>query len=464
MNEPGTKNYFFYIFFTLLLAVCIFFGLKNILPERLFPENQTQSPNIVIDSLALNAMNESEKQDSINLIGKKGNIVPDSLEELASTKNMEGHINIIDFYEKLYQLENSDTKKEKVRIAYFGDSMTDGDLIVQDIRRMFQQKYGGEGVGFVGITSLSATSRYSVGHKFSSGWKTYSFLRNINSKVMFGIDGQVSFAKRQNDCTLEYKANDLKNCQQLNIPTLFYGKSNNEVACIEITINKDSTKKINLNAEQLLNTVTLATNGISNIKLRFINSDSIPFYGINFDNKKGIHIDNFSMRGNSGLPLSLLNTQLMQSFDKALHYDLIILQYGANVLGYGTTDYGWYEKKMTAVVEHLHSCFPNADILIVSVADKASKQDMEMKTDKAVIPLINAQRKYAQNTNSAFINLFNLMGGEDSMVKWVEDAPSLANKDYTHFNAAGAKKIASLIYDEIDRGYAKYKKLKDLGK
>jgi hypothetical protein len=165
------------------------------------------------------------------------------------------------------------------------------------------------------------------------------------------------------------------------------------------------------------------------------------------------------MRGNSGLPLSILNPSLMNAFDKVLGYDLIVLQYGTNVLGYGTLNYSWYEKNMTTVVNNLHQCFPNADILIISTADKASKIEQEMKTDPAVVPLAKAQRNYARKTGSGYINLYELMGGNGSMVKWVDEY-HLANKDYTHFNASGSKKIAKLLYDEINKGYLKYKQHK----
>lgn len=52
------------------------------------------------------------------------------------------------------------------------------------------------------------------------------------------------------------------------------------------------------------------------------------------------------------------------------------------------------------------------------------------------------------------------MGGDGSMVKWTEEEPALANKDYTHFNFRGAKKVAKLIYDQIDQGYQEYKVLR----
>ena len=52
------------------------------------------------------------------------------------------------------------------------------------------------------------------------------------------------------------------------------------------------------------------------------------------------------------------------------------------------------------------------------------------------------------------------MGGDGSMVKWVEEEPAKANKDYTHFNHRGAKKIAELLYGQLNKGYEKYKILR----
>lgn len=460
MARPDTRNYFVYIFFTLLFSVSYFLFFKKVLPERLFPDTQIQGPNIAIDSLALVAMNADTIQ----------NATADSsymaLNDSASTRyefsldeNMEGHSYISSFYDKLYALENSKEKNQSIRIAYFGDSMTDADYIVQDMRRLFQQKYGGQGVGFVGITSQSAQSRYSVSHKYSKNWNTKSFLKKHIKGTLLGIDGQVSFAE-SGSVTIEYKANGWANCEQLNNPTLFFGKSTNDSAYVSIYLSKDSLSKINLAPTSLLNTAQLG-NTTKKLKLGFHHADSIPFYGVDFSSKQGVHVDNFSMRGNSGLPLSLLNVGLMNSFDEKLHYDLIILQYGANILSYGTTDYSWYEKQMSLVVMHLRKCFPHADIIIVSVADKASKVDMEMKTDKAVVPLMKAQKYCAERTGAGFINLYNLMGGENSMVKWVDEKPTLATKDYTHFNISGSKKIAGLIFTEIENGYENHKKRMD---
>jgi hypothetical protein len=75
-----------------------------------------------------------------------------------------------------------------------------------------------------------------------------------------------------------------------------------------------------------------------------------------------------------------------------------------------------------------------------------------------------AQKRYAVKSEAGLVNLYTLMGGDGSMVKWVENVPAKANKDYTHFNHRGAKEIAQLIYKQIDTGYTEYKRLRALAK
>jgi lysophospholipase L1-like esterase len=453
--DTSNNSYFGKAILFIVLSIVVFLLCKQWLPERLFPDNVITTENIVVDSLMLNAIS-----DTMDLEATKYSLGADSLqnsdidEDIDPSLKADGYQNLKRFYEKLYQLEQ--TKSGKVRIAYFGDSMNDGDYIVQDIRSEFQQNYGGHGVGYVAISSLSAASRGSISHQVSNkDWIIQSFIKIKKPIRPFGIDGQVFFT-RKSGAGVRYKAQSQAHSTLLYSPVLLFGCSNNKDASVTIRVDKDSVSTKNLHPAHKLNTLSLMSSDVKSLQVTFNNADSIPIYGFNFGDSTGVHVDNFSMRGNSGLPLSILSPALMNAFDRVLGYDLIILQYGANVLGYGSLNYNWYERNMITVVNNLHQCFPNADILIISTADKASKIEQEMKTDPAVLALAKAQKNYARKTGSGYINLYEAMGGNGSMVKWVDEL-RLANKDYTHFNASGSKKVAKLIYNQIDKGYQKYK-------
>ena len=48
------------------------------------------------------------------------------------------------FYRQMAQIKALD---RPVRIAYYGDSYIEGDILTGDLRELFQQTYGGSGVG-----------------------------------------------------------------------------------------------------------------------------------------------------------------------------------------------------------------------------------------------------------------------------------------------------------------------------
>lgn len=455
------KSYFIQSFLIVLLATLFFLGLKEILPKRIFSETPKDNANMVIDSLLLDALanekqliqNDTIQKDTLTIVKTeipKKEVIPTSSNEY-----------LTHFFDKLLSLETS--QEGKIRIGYYGDSMTDGDYIVQDLRRLFQEEFGGKGVGFVSITSESAASRGSIQHSYSRNWKTQSYVNTKNPDRPFGVNGHAFFVKDSiNPTWVEYKASYQKNVSQIFTPALFYGGSNNKDAYVEVFYNGDTTKVVKpLNTDRKLNALKLSDKNLKSIKMNFVNADSIAFYGINSDDKLGVHIDNFSSRGNSGLPLSLFEPSFINEFDKELGgYDLIVLHYGTNVLNYGNLNYSWYERAMTRVVNHLRNCFPDASFLIISTADKSTKYGMEMKTDSAVVPLANSQRRYAEATGSGFVNLYTLMGGDGAMIRWVEDEPALGNKDYTHFNTKGSQKIARFIFDELKKEYDRFKRNK----
>ncbi|WP_353160879.1 hypothetical protein [Myroides odoratus] len=451
-----------------ILASGFFLFFKANLPQKIFSEEKPKTANVVIDSLLLEAIEEEkiaekgEKTTATDADQEEGAVLVIQEEDLISNEgeaSFKGMVFLDYFFSRLYEVENQN--QGRARIAYYGDSMTDGDMIVQDLRKNYQDKYGGSGVGFIQITSESAQSRGSVTHKYSPNWKVQSYLNVKNPRKPFGIGGQVFFIKDTIKPTwVSYQAGNIRNMTTLNNPTLYYGRSANTQGSVEVIMQKDTLRK-SLQAVAALNKLKLTGGGsIKQLKLQFLHADSIPLYGIDVSSPTGVQVDNFSSRGNSGLPLSLFNVSVMQKFQKELDYSLIILHYGTNVLNYGSYNYSWYTKQMNKVVSHLRQCFPKASILVISTADKATKYNLTMETDSAVTPLMRAQRKYAMESKTGFFNLYEAMGGKGSMVQWVEESPAKANKDYTHFNFRGAQAVSALIFKQLEEGYAAYKKEK----
>ena len=344
------------------------------------------------------------------------------------------------FAEKLYQLRT--TKKGKIRIAYFGDSMIEGDLLTQTLRKLLQKEFGGYGVGFLPIHSKVGGFRQTATVK-SSGWETINFM-DKGAKNMY-ISG-FSFSGLGNGSFTDRTVTAPPSLQKF----LIYGQSNGG------SIDYDGTS-ISLQGNNLVNSLLLSNNNATSFKLKS-NSATTPFYGVSFESENGIILDNFSFRGITGVEFRKIDENFLKAVQSANHYDLIVMQYGVNLLFRpNDTDYSYYTKNMTPVLEKFISAFPNTDILLVSSADRAFRYNGEYQTAKGLPNLLETQARLAYDHHLAFFNLFETMGGENSIVDWASQKPPLANKDYVHPNGKGADILAEKLFHAMMNDYNNYK-------
>ena len=114
---------------------------------------------------------------------------PDSAEVAAKTKaptvpNLGGLSSF------LAALRQTKADGSPVRIAYFGDSMIEGDLITGDLRNSLQTAFGGSGVGYVPINSITADFRATIHQTFSPDWYEYNLVSDkLPAKCPLGISG-----------------------------------------------------------------------------------------------------------------------------------------------------------------------------------------------------------------------------------------------------------------------------------
>lgn len=101
---------------------------------------------------------------------------------------------------------------------------------------------------------------------------------------------------------------------------------------------------------------------------------------------------------------------------------------------------------MISAIKHLQECYPGVPILMMSIGDKGSKSIDGINTHPGVLPLINTQRQIAKETGICFWNTYQAMGGEHSMIRFVNHVPPMAAKDYTHINVAGGDFIGERLY------------------
>lgn len=332
-------------------------------------------------------------------------------------------------------------KRKKVRIAYFGDSMIEGDLITEDLRRMLQDSFGGSGVGFVPVTSVVSGFRQTVMHSYSSNWKDENFL--ASPKATQFLSGHIFTADTFS--TVQYGTVPLPHLQRFEQAGLLYGKASRPLT---LTVNG---KNLTLPATSTCNKTVVAE---ACVQLKIKNVNATPLYGFSFEDTAGVYLDNYAFRGSSGMDLGNLSTAFLKQIGQVHDYDLIVFQYGPNLFTPTASDFVWYEKPMLGVMEKFKTAFPEASLLVVSTADKAYRYNGEMGTAVGVEPLLEAQANFAAAGGVNLWNLYRAMGGRNSMLNWVEGDSALARKDYTHFTYAGAKRVAGMLFTAMMQEYA----------
>lgn len=333
-----------------------------------------------------------------------------------------------------------------MRIAFYGDSFIEGDVFCGSVRDTLQTLFGGRGVGYVPITSHVTGFRNTIKHEFDQ-YKTYSIVSKKDSTdvVDFGPAGYTFRPLEGNQVT--YKVSRQRYMREFSVMRLYYRNLGNAV--LQYTINDTLLSSTLLKKGSKLKEWKLWNPKAKRISYQFEPFDSLYLYGASFENGHGVYVDNFSMRGNSGIGLYSIPDKMFREFNAYRDYKLIILQYGLNVVGADSARYNWYADRMITVINKMKKVFPRASILLLSVSDRATNEGGEFHTINTIPALRNAQRYIAQQTGIAFWDLYEAMGGEDSMVRFVESTPALAAKDYTHLTFKGGRKLGGKLVKSL---------------
>lgn len=387
--------------------------------------------------------------------------------------------------------ETSGHAPKKLRIAYFSDSIIEGDLITAPLRSALQDTYGGVGVGMVPITSIVSGFRQTIRHEFSRNWETVSFMTNGKGDISLGITGYTFIprpyyldqkaiepdkpvdiespdslfvadslatppkAKKETkiarfyvneDPWVEYRAVDTAggaaNFQQIK---LYYSHATDS-SWVQVSYDSAPAITRQLRSGNSLQVLDLGlSKPVKRIRLAFSKKDPLHLYGTSFDDESGVYVDNYPIRGYSGMYFQRIHADVLKAFGQRLDYDLVVLQYGGNVSSPTNTDYNNYKQAMIRTIQYIQTAMPKVPILIVSMHDRSYKDGTQYKTSPDIPILVETQGEFARETGCAFWNLYEAMGGYNSMLELVNQNPPLAGKDYTHFTRRGADYVAELL-------------------
>jgi lysophospholipase L1-like esterase len=293
--------------------------------------------------------------------------------------------------------------------------------------------------------------RQTINFSFA-GFHTYCIVGEHPGNILLG-PAEMTFVPEGDNYVSYQSAEKRRFLDRFHQVKLYYGSS--QTAKVSCSIDKKMSQS-ELPPVAGIGQAAWTCDTAKNVKFSFSGGANLHIYGAAFDDSTGIYVDNFSVRGNTGLGLQNADSTLFSNFDSLRHYDAIFLEYGLNIASANSKDFDYYEKGMIKSINRLKKLYPKTSIILMGVGDRSTRKNGEFVTMESIPLLIESQRKIAQSTGIAFWDLFTAMGGENSMPNFVNASPPMANKDYTHLTFAGGRKIGKILAETIFFEHKRY--------
>ena len=336
---------------------------------------------------------------------------------------------------------------ESVRIAFMGDSFVEGDILTCDLREELQSRFGGRGVGFIPADIPFATVRKSI-KRTSSNWKTYSVMKRKEASESvherFFVSGYLAEGKA--GATTRWQATDahpsLDSCAVARIMLI-----SRDTSRVEVILSDSLRQEFTIAGDERVREIYVEAPA-DDIRIR-VTEGSIICYGASLEDNGGVTVDNFSVRSNNGHAIFGTSATVNRQIDDMLGYDLVVLQYGLNIMQKGQRGYSKYRDQLRDMIAYAERCFPNASIVVLGVSDRWVKNEESGSYEPigSVDALTSYQRAAADSCKVAFWNTSQVMKELGGMPTFVSNG--WAAKDYTHINYAGGRRIARAFAESI---------------
>jgi lysophospholipase L1-like esterase len=372
------------------------------------------------------------------------------------------------YFDDLFEtFDHCKERNEVVHILHYGDSQIEGDRITGNIRQKLQEKFGGIGPGL--LPAVQVIPSTAVGQTASENIERYIISGMHQNKAphrRYGALGQVGMTAGESYISVSARnwkttAEKVKEFQKIR---LFVGRpSANFKANLSVPNQAVLKRTISDKKEPVEVLSWTLDEPVKKFSLRIIGSGEI--YGIAADGTYGIAMDNIPFRGSSGTFFNSMDSTVLSSMLAYLNTKLVLLEFGGNTIPGIKNDkiIESYKNKMSEQIAYFRRLCPEAKIILIGPADMSTKVNGKLQTHPRLEKVVEALKEAALENGAAFWNMYEVMGGKNSMIDWVKNSPSLAAPDYIHFSTKGAERIADLFYESLLVYYDYYNFKKEHG-
>jgi lysophospholipase L1-like esterase len=353
---------------------------------------------------------------------------------------------LVPVFEQLYRLAAGDVQAAPVHILHYGDSHTAADEWTGGLRDLFKEKFGNGGSGFsLAGRPFAGYRRFDARGGATPLWHSEGF-RSATGDGYFGLGGFSITATR----ALQSVYLDAE-CDHLEVHYLRQ-PGGGSVALYDGAELRD---QFSTDGELSPGFVRYdVPPGPHRFQLRTTSAAPVRLFGWVADRDRGVTYEALGINGAEAGIILRWNAAMLATYLQRRSPGLIVLAYGTNE----ASDPSWspesYREMFSSLLRRLREIAPAASFLVIGPPDRWSRSRGALRPHPGIDWIISAQQEACRENRAAFWDARERMGGKGTMRDWVY--AGLAQGDYVHLTAAGYRRLAEVLFQDIIAQYDTY--------
>ncbi|HEX6275571.1 MAG TPA: GDSL-type esterase/lipase family protein, partial [Polyangiaceae bacterium] len=344
------------------------------------------------------------------------------------------------------------SRKEHVRIVWYGDSHTAADYLTGTVRRRLEARFGAGGPGFVRVGT--SPYRHDGVRVIRDGkWKLFPeppSRRTPEGDGVFGPGGLLAQPVNK-DARVEVRVDPKRLRGSLRYGLVYQARPG---ASFRLGIGKKSeTVDARTRAETLSGSslVRLSREGAPGDALEIaLATGELRFAGLVAEGTEpGVVLDTIGIDGARVATPLAWNADAFAAYIASRPPELAVFAFGTNE-AFDARSADAIVAELGELVARVRRGAPNADCLIVGPPDAAAP---DLTSIPRVAELDAAERRAAERFGCGYFSLFHAMGGTNGFVRWMRETPPLARADRVHLTIAGYEKLGDAIAAALIESY-----------
>lgn len=361
-----------------------------------------------------------------------------------------------------------------IQVLHYGDSQIEGDRISGVMRDAWQERWGGSGPGLQAPVPL--VQSFALRQSHSGPWKRhtrYGRRDTTDADDRYGL--LACYADLDDSSGVEACltiAPEPRNHRQFGLWDGVRVWHDSVATDCFISVNgvPTDTLKAGTSADVLELSLMGTPSGGDTLAPAHAVHAPVPVTEICFQGGtprifaveprgQGVQWHGVPMRGSSGTLFRKLDRAHFTGQLQTLSPDLVILQYGGNVvphcndLAQAERFGGWFGSQ----IRLFQRVLPEAAILVIGPSDMSEKTGLQWTSFPQLAAVRDVLKRTALDNGVGYWDLLEVMGGLGSMPAWVASEPALAGPDHVHFTPLGAKKVGTLLDRSFLGCYSEWK-------